>query len=195
MAAFGWFRRKKVPRREQERRETRELLDPYADRASVTGPDDQFVVAPHKVLANIDLALERLDLDINAMVSIEDFASVYELMTLIDELGMGSMLLAHTVNTAFGVMLARYPEDLVRAPIPPQLDVRTIVSLTGTDREHELARRVFNRRAEAPAALDETESLPEVEGHSSPEVLTGFVLLYAMYGIKLNALKDRTGIA
>jgi hypothetical protein len=194
MGALAWFRSRKSRRREEERRVSRELLDVYHDRASVSGPGDELLVAPHKVLANIDHALERLDLDLNAMVAIEDFTSPHELMVIVDRLRMGSMLLAHTVNTAFRIMLARYPEDLVRAPLPPELDVRAMVPLTGSDREHELARRVFNRRAEAPEALDETTPLPDVAGHEPLEIPAGFVLLYAMYGVKLSALKQRTGI-
>jgi hypothetical protein len=195
MGDLGWFRSRKSRRREQERHAARELLDQYHERASLTGSDDGFVVAPHKVLANIDHALERLDLDINAMVAVEDFASPEELMVIVDRLRMGSLLFSHTVNTAFRIMLARYPEGLVRAPIPPEYDVRTVVPLTGSDREHELARQVFNHRADAPEPLDEAELLPQLAGYSSPEVLVGFMLLYAMYGLKLNALKQRTGIS
>jgi hypothetical protein len=107
MGGLGLFRSRKSRRREEERRVSSELLDDYHNRASATGPDDEFLVVPHKVLANIDHVLERLDLDIHAMVALEDFASPHELMVIVDHLRMGSMLLAHTVNTAFRLMLAR----------------------------------------------------------------------------------------
>lgn len=174
---------------------TRELLDGYHDRASITRSGAGFVVAPHKVLANIDHALKRLDLDLNTTVAVYDFANPDELLVIVERLRVGSMLLSHTVNTAFRIMLARYPEDLVRVPVPSHFDVRTMVPLTGSDREHELARQVFNRRADASADLEETEPLPELAGYETPEILVGFMLLYAMYGLKLNALKQRTGIA
>lgn len=193
MGVSDWFRSRR--RHEQDRRATGELLDDHHDRASATGAGDEFLVAPHKVLANIDLAIERLDLDISAHVAIEDFASPEELMVIVDRLGMGSMLLAHTANTAVRIMLARYPHELVRNAIPPEVDVRTMVPITGTDREHDLARRVLNRRAGSEVELDESTPLPELaDGYEPPEVLTAFVLLYALYGVKLNALKQRTGI-
>lgn len=193
MGALDWFSRK-FRREEQDRREAGELFDDYHHRASITGPDDEFAVAPHKVLTNIDFAMERLDLDINQPVAIEDFAHPDELMMLVDHLRMGSMLLAHTANTAFRIMLARYPEDLVRARVPKELDVRKMLPLSGSDREHELARRVFNRRAKAAEELEETAPLPDVAGYDSLEITNGFMLLWAMYGLKLGALKRRTGI-
>ena len=47
------------------------MLNPYHQRASVS-EDDRMLIEPGKVLANIALAMERVDTDISTPVSIED---------------------------------------------------------------------------------------------------------------------------
>ncbi|ANY10639.1 hypothetical protein [Pseudonocardia sp. HH130630-07] len=174
-------------------REAWEFWSDDHSRASVS-ENGRMTVAPQKVLTNIEQALERIDLDITVPFALEDVASAEELWVIVDQLSLGSMLLTHAANTAFGILLARYPEDLVRAPIPPELDVRTMTPFRGTDREHELARQVFNRRAGSRTDLDEVEELlPELDSHTSSEVITALLLLIVMYGLKVNALQRRAG--
>ncbi len=69
-----WFRRltgrNDEPRDEPDpgMTETRELLDPYHQRASLTDGDSAIVV-PSEVFDNVALAMERVDFDINTAIS------------------------------------------------------------------------------------------------------------------------------
>ncbi len=112
---MSWFNRWRSQRSRNAQQATAELLDAHHDRASILDGDD-LIVAPGKVLANVEHAMERIDNDINTSVAINDFSSAEELMSIVETMSMGPMLLERTLNTAFRIMLNRYPEELVRVP-------------------------------------------------------------------------------
>jgi hypothetical protein len=169
------------------------MLDPYHARASVSD-DDRILIQPGKVLENIALAMERVDTDINTPVSIEeDVASVDEMVSMVQELGLGPALAVHVVNTAMRIMSARYPAELVRRPLPRQFDLRKLVPLTLTDQQHEIAKMIFNRRTSSAVDLGE-EDVPELEPLGMADQVQVFVALFYMFGKKAGALKYSTGI-
>ena len=175
-------------------RETQELLDPHHHRASVH-LGDQFVVDPQQVLANVAMAMERLDLDINTPVSIEDdVATLDELVAVVDHFGKGPVLIAHTLNTAARVMNARYPAELVHHPLPPDCDLRRLFHADVDERAQDVARAVFNRRLTEPADVRDTEVAVDLDGLSPQQQIEVFMAVFFLYGIKVGALQNRTGI-
>lgn len=69
--------------------EARELLDAYHSRASLRD-GDRILLNPGQVLENIREAMERLDLDINTAISIEeDVVTLDELLAMIEHMRMG----------------------------------------------------------------------------------------------------------
>lgn len=170
-----------------------ELLDRYHPRASISD-GDQMLIEPGKVLANIAFAMERVDTDINTPVSIEeDVAPAGELASLIQDLRLGPFLAIHVVNTAMRIMSARYPLELVRAPLPPQYDLRKLAPLSITGQQHEVAKTIFNRRAASAADLT-VDDVAELELLSMVDQMQIFVALFYMFGAKVGAMKHRTGI-
>lgn len=172
-----------------------ELLDQYHHRASLTDGAGAMVLEPSQVLENIALAMERVDTDINTPISIEeDVASFDELGGMTQQLAMGPALAVHVCNTALRILSARYPADLVQTPLPPEYDLRAIYPLDVTDREHDIAKTLFNRRS----TLDRLLTDEDVELDLAPLDANGhlqvFVILFYIYGSKLGALKHRTGI-
>ncbi|MHA6629157.1 hypothetical protein ACU61A_27295 [Pseudonocardia sichuanensis] len=156
---------------------------------------ERMLVAPGKVLENIALSMERVDADINTPISIEeDVVSVDVLHNLVENLRMGPTLAINVVNNALKIMGARYPMELVRNPLPPAYDLRKIVPLELTDREHDTAKRIFNLRAEHSSDLTEADIASDFAHLDVPEQMTIFVALYYMFGTKVGALKRRTGI-
>lgn len=175
-------------------REARELLDRDHPRASVDD-GDRFVLAPGKVLGNIELAMERVDMDIDTPVSIEeDVASFDEIQSMIQTLRQGPALAVHLVNTAMRIMAARYPAELVRRPLPPEYDLRQILAFEIADREHEIAKGIFNRRTASPVDLTADDVAADLDPLDVGEQITVFVALFYMYGTKVGAMKHRTGI-
>lgn len=173
-----------------------QLHDPYHSRASVS-EGDTIVIVPAKVFGNIELAMERLDNDIDTPVGIEDdVASSQELLVLIQALGMGPTLAVHVVNTAMRIMLARYPVELVRATLPAQYDLRLhLPLLTLTDQQHRAARVIFNRRMASDSDLTEYDVTPELESLDWVGQMAVFVALFYMFGSKVGALKRVTGMS
>ena len=169
-----------------------EMLNPYHQRASISD-GDRMLVEPGKVLANIALAMERVDTDINTPVSIEeDVAPVDELMSMV-QVGLGPALAVHVANTAMEIISARYPADLVRRPLPAQFDLRRLLPITITEEPHEIAKAIFIRRTARTADLDETD-VPETGALSTADQLQVFMALFFMFGSKVGALKYATGI-
>ncbi|MFC4943316.1 hypothetical protein [Pseudonocardia sp. GCM10023141] len=190
-----WFRRR--ARRDDDRQaqqQTSELLDQYHPRASMND-GERMIVAPGKVLENIAFSMERLDTDINTPISIEDdVVAVDELLNLVQNLRMGPTLAVHVVNTALKIMAARYPAELVHNPLPAAYDLRAITPIDVTDREHDAAKSIFNLRTTAADDLDPTDVAAEFADLDVPEQMNVFAALYYMFGTKLGALKDRTGV-
>lgn len=179
---------------EQAQQALSELLEQYHPRASISD-GDQLIMVPGKVLANIALAMERVDIDITTPVSIEqDVVSIPELMSLIQNLQMGPSLAVHVVNTAMRIMSARYPAELVRTPLPPQFDLRKLHPLAITDRQHETAKTIFNRRITSSAELTEDDVAAELEPLDVAEQMEVFLTLFYLFGTKVGAMKHRTGI-
>ncbi len=175
-------------------RETQELLDPHHHRASVH-LGDQLVVDPGQVLANVAMAMERLDLDISTPVTIEDdVATLDELVAMVDHFGKGPALIAHTLNTAARVMNARYPAELVRRPLPHDCDLRRLFHADVDERSQDVARAVFNRRLAAEADVLDTEVEADLDGLTSQQRIEVFEAVFFLYGTKIGALKNRTGI-
>lgn len=174
--------------------EVRELLDRYNRRASISD-GDRMMIEPSQILENIAEAMARLDIDIDTPISIEeDVATLAELASLIQGMQMGSLLAVHVVNTAMRIMSARYPAELVTSPLPPQYDLRKLMALKLTDRDHDLAKAIFNRRTTATADLDVEDVFDELDAVGVEGQLQVFVCLFYMYGTKIGAMKHRTGI-
>ena len=91
------------------------------------------------------------------------------------------------------IMSARYPADLVRAPLPPEYDLRKLTPLKFADEQHQIAKTVFNRRAASQVDLDQ-EDIPEAEALDAEGQVQVFVALFYMFGTKVGALKHRTGL-
>ncbi|MFD4638252.1 hypothetical protein ACFWN2_13115 [Lentzea sp. NPDC058436] len=175
-------------------REARELLDPHHHRASVH-LGDQLVVDPDQVLDNVAMAMERLDLDIGTPVSIEeDVATLEELVAMVDHFDKGPALLAHTLNTAARVMNARYPADLVRHPLPPDCDLRRLFHADVDDRSQDVARAVFNDRMARQTDVRDSEVAVDLDGLTSQQRIEVFMAVFFLYGTKIGALQNRTGI-
>ena len=88
---------------------------------------------------------------------------------------------------------ARYPLELVRAPLPPQYDLRKLAPLPITGQQHEVAKTIFNRRAASAADLT-VDDVAELELLSMVDQMQIFVALFYMFGTKVGAMKHRTGI-
>jgi len=179
---------------EPSEQQTGELLDQYHRRASIAD-GGQMIIAPGKVLDNIAHAMERVDVDIATPISIEeDVATVNELLTLVDNLKLGPTLAVHTVNTALKIMAARYPDDLVRTPLPPEYDLRNVSPIEIDDRVHDIAKTIFNLRSSREEDLSEDDVSATLRSLDVPDQMTVFVALFYMFGTKVGALKNRTGI-
>jgi hypothetical protein len=175
-------------------RETQELLDPHHHRASLH-LDNQLLVDPGQVLANVAMAMERLDLDIDTPVSIEDdVVTLEELVAMVDHFDKGPALIAHTLNTAARVMNARYPAELVRRPLPPDCDLRRLFDADVDERSQNVARAVFNRRLAEVADVREAEVAADLDGLTSPQRIEVFMAVFFLYGTKVGALQNRTGL-
>lgn len=179
----------------QTQREVEELLDQYHHRASLTD-GDQRVVALGKMLENVVNAMERLDVDIDTDVAIEDFASFDDMIVMVQQMQMGPLLAVHVVNNALRIMAARYPADLVRAPLPENYDLRKLLPLKLSDVEHETARAIFNRRTASAGDFEIEDEMvaAALEPLGAEGQLQVFVALFYMYGLKIGAMKHRTGI-
>lgn len=191
-----WFGRKKGPRPGAGMgpgdQLEHELLNPDHHRASA--PDgDAMMIAPAKVRSNLTLAIERVDLDIDTAISIdEDVITLDELAAMV-HVGLGGVLIADVANTAIRVMLSRYPENLVRLPLPPQYDVRKLYPVSYSDAEHARAVAIFNRRAGLHRDLDPSDDL--LDGLDEPGQVQVFTAVFFISMSKVGALKARTGIA
>ncbi|MFD5830664.1 hypothetical protein [Lentzea sp. NPDC060358] len=175
-------------------RETQELLDPHHHRASAH-LGDRLLVDPDQVLENVAMAMERLDLDISTPVSIEeDVATLEELVAMVDHFGRGATLVAHVLNTAARVMNARYPAELVRHPLPPDCDLRRLFHADVDERSQDVARAVFNRRLAEVADVRDTEVAVDLDRLSSQQQIEVFMAVFFLYGTKIGALQNRTGI-
>lgn len=175
-------------------REAQELLDPHHHRASVH-LGDRLVVDPAQVLENVAMAMERLDLDIGTPVSIEeDVATLDELVAMVDHFDKAPALLAHTLNTAARVMNARYPADLVRHPLPPDCDLRRLFHADVDERCQDVARAVFNQRLAEVADVRESQVAVDLDGLTSQQRIEVFMAVFFLYGTKVGALQNRTGI-
>ncbi|ROP41743.1 hypothetical protein [Saccharothrix texasensis] len=175
--------------------EVREFLDPWHPRASVeTGHPERVLVDPERVLDNITLALHRFDVDVDAPPAFEpDTVTVDELAVMLDDLDRAAALVARLVNIAVQLMTARYPEPLVRFPLPDTYDLRAVDRLAIGDRAHDLARDILNQRLAADADLHPDELVEQLRPLSPGEQVHLLVALCRMYRHKLLALKHHTG--
>lgn len=168
-----------------------ELLDSYHQRASIS-EDGRMTIRPDKVLANLEEAMERIDIDINAEVAMEDVASATELTAMVQSLRMGPLLAVHIVNTGLRIM-DRYPAELVRRPLPPEYQLSKIVPMEITGRPHDTAKAIFNRRTASQVDLTTDDVTDDLDQLTVPEQVTVIVALFVMYGSKIGALKYSTG--
>ncbi|XVS66447.1 hypothetical protein ACQPYE_10420 [Actinosynnema sp. CA-299493] len=175
--------------------EVREFLDPWHPRASVeTDHPEQVLVDPERVLDNITLALHRFDVDVDAPPAFEpDTVTVNELAVMLDDLDRAAALVARLVNIAVQLMTARYPEELVRFPLPETYDLRAVDRLAIKDREHDLARDILNQRLGADADLHPDDLVEQLRPLGPGEQVHLLVALCRMYRHKLLALKHHTG--
>lgn len=171
-----------------------QFLDPYHPRASVR-EGDLITIDPGKVLENIQHALERLDLDINTPISIEeDVVTLDELLFMIDVLRMGPSVHVHVVNHAMSIMSRRYPADLVTRPLPPEFDLRVLTPIEIGDDLHDIAVLIFNMRAIQEEDIVEGDVGGLLAGLDGADQATTFTALFYACGLRLGALKSRTGI-
>lgn len=175
--------------------EVREFLDPWHPRASVeTDPPERVFVDPERVLDNITLALHRLDVDIDAPPAFEpDTVTVNELAVMLDDLDRTAALVARLVNIAVQLMAARYPETLVRFPLPDTYDLRDVDRLAIGDREHRLALDILNERLGTDVDLHPDDLVERLRPLGPGEQVHLLVALCRMYRHKLLALKHHTG--
>ena len=172
-----------------------EFLDRDHPRSSLED-GDQIIVDAGQVLENIAMTMERVDVDIDTPVSIDDMMSTDELMVLIGTLHLGPALAVHVVNTAMKIMSARYPAELVRRPLPPEYDLRKLLGqLTVSDQQHEIAKKIFNQRTISTADLTEDDIAADLEPLGPAEQMAVFGTLFCMYGTKVGAIKHRMGAA
>ncbi|MDM4719137.1 hypothetical protein QTQ03_05820 [Micromonospora sp. WMMA1363] len=211
---MGLFSRRQPtpPPPDDDDRAIGELMDRHHHRASILDGNDRMIIDPGQVLENFALTMERLDNDIDTVlenfaltmerldngidtpVGVSDAASFEEVLGMV-QTGMGSFLAVHLLNTAMRIMSARYPEELVRLPLPEQYDLRKLVPvLTFTDEQHETARQIFNQRTRSATDL-QAEDLDETWSHlNEGDQVQIITALFFMYGNKIGAMKYRTGI-
>jgi hypothetical protein len=172
-----------------------ELVDLYRPRASVS-TGDTMLTNPGQVLENIADVMERVDADIDTWVAVEDFLSPEEAWVLVNNLGMGPMLAVHVVNTAMEIMAARYPTELVRAPLPAEHDLRKLQPgpVPISDQGHEIAKTIFNRRIASAVDLTEDDIAAELEPLDPGGQIEVFIILFMTFGAKVGAIKNVTGI-
>jgi hypothetical protein len=172
--------------------EVREFMDRGHRRASID-EGGRMMVDPGKVLTNIENTMRRIDADINTEVSVtEDVATEKELMVLIGDLMMGPTLITFLVNTGMDIMKAGgYPDDLVTNPLPDHYDLTALISgMTVNERQHEIAKAIFNRRTTSSGELtadDVDDDLAELDLAEKMEV---FIILFWMWGTKIGAMKN-----
>lgn len=172
-----------------------ELLDPDHPRASLSD-GDRMLIEPGRVLHNIVQAMEQVNRDIDTPISIEeDVASLKELVSMIEHMMMGPSLAIHVVNNALQIMTAgTYPEALVRAPFPPEYDLRKLFPVFRVNDElHETARTIFNQRTARETDLTEADVDTLFEPLDRNDQLQIFCALFYMYGTKIGAMKHRMG--
>lgn len=146
-------------------------------------------------MENIAVAMERVDLDIATAISMEeDVVTTDELMNMVDELAMGPALAIHVVNNAMRIMSARYPDDLVGRPLPPDYDLRQLTPMTVSNNVHDVAMTIFNRRTTRGVDLIEDDVVEDLVPLDVPDQMTVFVALFCMFGTKVGAMKTATGI-
>ncbi|MFC6093008.1 hypothetical protein [Saccharothrix lopnurensis] len=173
----------------------REFLDPWHPRASVEGgrPERVFV-DPERVLDNITLALHRFDVDIDSPPAFDpDTVTVNELSVMLEDPDRAAVLVSHLVNVVVQLMVARYPEALVRFPLPDTYDLRDVDGLAIGDREHDLARTILNQRLATGADLGPDDLVERLRPLGPGGQVHLLVALCRMYRHKLLALKHHTG--
>lgn len=194
----GWFRRwtqggTRRPAGTSDE-QARELLDPHHRRASLRD-DERTLLNPGQVLDNIHEAMERLDLDINTAISIEeDVVTLDELLGMFEQLRLGPTVMVHVVNTAVAIMRRRYPAELVDRTFGPSYDLRQMTPIQISDELHDIAVRIFNLRTISDVDLVEGDVAGMLDGLDGADQATVFTALIYMYGTKISALKTRTGI-
>jgi hypothetical protein len=173
-----------------------EFLDPWHPRASVeaSGPGAEVVVDPERVLDNITLALHRLDVDLDAPAPLgPDTLTENELVVMLAGPDRPAVLVAHVVNTAVRLMHSRYPLTAARAPFPDDYDLREVETLDVGDREHALARALFNQRLAGEPYLDPADLTPRLRAVDFEGHIRLLAALSVMFTHKLLALKHHTG--
>ncbi len=63
-----------------------------------------------------------------------------------------------------------------------------------TDHQNELGRSLFNLRAGMDSAIGSDVVEAELTGSSNFDVVSAFMAVFAIYGLKVGAIKSRTGI-
>lgn len=186
---LGWIALADGPAAASGQQAVDELLDHYHPRASVVD-GETLTIDPGKVLDNIALAMERVELDITTPISLEeDVVTFDELATLIATMGLGPAIAAHVVNTAMRIMSSgRYPEQLVRFPIPENFGPREMPGLRLSHEQLTIAKEIFNQRTSSAADLteDETARVGNLDVDGQAQV---FVALFHMYAIKLSVIQ------
>lgn len=83
---------------------------------------------------------------------------------------------------------------LVRAPFPPEYDLRKLFpAFRVNDELHETARTIFNQRTARETDLTEADVDTLFEPLDRNDQLQIFCALFYMYGTKIGAMKHRMG--
>lgn len=162
-------------------RDLSDLLDPYTDTAGIYS-GQRMVVAPDKALANIRLALERIDLDPSVDWAIEDFVSADVAAVLFDRLGVGAVVLVDALDFIHDLLLARFG-DLCRRRIAATYDVNAAVGthLVYSPASQLLAIEMLNARLADRDRVHIDENWPRLRETDSATLLETWTVLVVMF--------------
>lgn len=175
--------------------EVREFFDRDHQRASIVD-DGRIMMDPGQVLTNIENTMQRIHTDIYTEFSIaDDIATDKELMAMMGDLAMDSFLILFLVNTGMKFMKdGGYPAELVTTPLPDHYDITALVpALKVNERQHQVAKAIFDRRSTSSADLTEDDIAADLEPLDLAGKIEVFIILFYMWGTKIGAMKNVTG--
>ncbi|MET9260317.1 hypothetical protein [Amycolatopsis sp. NPDC004079] len=175
--------------------EVREFFDRDHRRASIVG-DGRIMTDPGQVLTNIENTMQRIHDDIYTEFSIaDDIATDKELMAMMGDLAMDSLLILFLVNTGMRFMKdGGYPNELVTFPLPDHYDITALVpNLKVNERQHQIAKAIFDRRSTSPDDLTDDDIAADLEPLDLVGKIEVFIILFYMWATKIGAMKNVTG--
>lgn len=149
------------------------------------------------VRSNLEIAMEQVDADINAKVSVvNDVATKKELVALFGDLRMGPKLVVFLVNTGMQIMNERYPDALVAMPMPARDDLTVLAPKRTVDESRRrVAEAIFDRRIASPRDLSENDVADDLESLDLAQKIEVFTVIFSLWRLEIGNLKQHTGIA